>query len=395
VTSVQHSGISRDFGSFEQETRDALRAYEASGLRVRYAVQARNRNSFAYEADEDFLRRLEPDLAAAVAAAAEAMGGATEDEFEALVRELIPRYDDHPRIGVLLCAEGPEWCTDDLLRRLRSLADELGAGIHLHFLESPYQREYLRREYGRPALEQLDALGLLGPDVSLAHAVWLTEADMRLCAERGVAICHNPSSNLRLRVGIAPVATMLEHGVTVALGADSTGLNDDDDLLQEMGLAARLHQLPRGLRRGPGPEPVDILRMATSDGARAIGLPDAVGRLEPGRHADLVLLDYEEISKPFLADDVDPIAALVYRARARHVDTVIVGGTPLLAGGRFTAIDEDGVHAALAASARAPVPPRIEAWMDAVRRVRPAVEAFYSGWEEPALQPAYVPNSLT
>lgn len=395
VTCVQHSGFSRDFGALRRETTEALRAYETAGLRVGYAVQIRDRHSYAYEDDQAFLRRVPPELAAEVNAAADAMGATSFDEFEDLARELVTKYADHPRIHMLLSAEGPEWCSDDVLLRIRALADELAVGVHLHCLESPYQREMLNRTYGRPVMAHLDKLGFLRDDVSIAHAVWLTEDDMRLCATRGVSVCHNPSSNLRLRVGIAPVSTMLEHGVNVAIGIDSSGINDDDDMLQEIGLAARLHTLPRGLESTAPPKPLDILRMATIDGARAIGLADEIGVLEAGRRADLTVLDYKAMSGPYMSDTVDPIDVLIYRGRSRHVDSVVVHGRPILVDNAFISIDESAVHQRIAESARTPPTERIAAWIDAVRQLRPYVAEYYRNWLEPPLQPSYVPNSLS
>ncbi len=393
VTTVQHSGISRDFAALAEETDQALRAYEESGMRAAYAVQFRNRNSYVYEDDETFLSRLEPATAERLRTATEAMGGASVDECEAIAREMVQRYKDHETIKVLLCAEGPEWCDDDLLRRLRALADELGTGIHLHCLESPYQREYLRREYGDDIVSHLDDIGLLGPDVSLAHAVWLTEREMRLCQERDVSICHNPSSNLRLQVGIAPATRMMELGVNVALGMDSTGLNDDEDMLFELGLAARLHRAPRSLGVQWAPDAVDTLRMATSNAARALGMEDQIGRLKAGYKADVVLLDYEAMTAPFTDPGVNPIDVLVGRGRGRHVDSVIVGGNALLTEGEFVDLDQGKIAADLAESAQKPQPERVRQWVAALEEIKPVVEQFYSGWEEPEYRPDYIPNS--
>nr|WP_271208983.1 amidohydrolase family protein [Rhodococcus wratislaviensis]GLK33414.1 5-methylthioadenosine/S-adenosylhomocysteine deaminase [Rhodococcus wratislaviensis] len=394
VTTVQHSGISRDFGQLRNETESALRAYATIGMRVAYALQARDRNTFAYEDDDTFLSRLSPGLAQETKSALAQMGEPSFEEFESLARELVSRYSGSALIKVLLSAEGPEWCSEPLLNGIRSLADELHVGIHMHCLETPHQREYFRSRYGKSVLSYLDDLNFLRSDLSLAHAVWMTEEDIRLCAERGVSVCHNPSSNLRLRVGVAPLPEMLDRGINVALGLDSSGINDDDDMLQEMGLAARLHSMPRGLNSKWAPGSVDILRMATIEGAKALGIGDEAGSLEAGMRADLVLLDYESISGPYMADSVNPIDAVVYRARNRHVDMVMINGDLVLKGGEFTSIDEPSVREQLAASARNAPSPRVTAWTNALRKIRPEVEKFYAGWAEPSYKPSYFPNSL-
>jgi 5-methylthioadenosine/S-adenosylhomocysteine deaminase len=389
VTCVAHFGISRDPARFETETREALRAYEDSGLRVSYAVQARDRNSFVYEDDEAFLGWLPAGVAESARSALGAGEWPTADESLALVVELAERYASHPRIRVLPCTEGPEWCSDELLLALRETATRLGTGLHLHALESPLQRELALREHGRPALERLDELGLLGPDVAIAHGVWLTEAEMDLCARRGVTVCHNPSSNLRLCCGVLPLGALVERGVDVALGTDSTALNDDDDMLQEMRLAAKLHRMPGGRP----PSSLDVLRMATTNGARLVGRAGEVGTLAPGARADALLLDMAAAGAPHVAPAAGVVDAVLYRAGRAHVDTVMVGGEVVLSGGRFVTLDEAHVHARLAESARERPSAPATRRRDALAALRPHVEGFYDGWPEPAHEPSYRPNS--
>ena len=136
----------------------------------------------------------------------------------------------------------------------------------MHCLESPYQREFGFASYGKSTVEHLHELGMLGPDVSLGHAVWLKDRDMEICAETGTSVCHNASSNLRLRVGILPAARMLEKGVNVSIGMDGTTLNDDEDMLQELRLVSKLHRAPRGLEYTACPTPFDVLTMGTVNG---------------------------------------------------------------------------------------------------------------------------------
>src|SRR5262249_42004683 len=160
--------------------------------------------------------------------------------------------------------------------------------------------EFGKQSYGTSTVEHLDELGILGPDVSLGHAVWLNDRDMEICAATGTSVCHNASSNLRLRVGILPAARMLEQGVNVSIGMDGTTLNDDDDMLQELRLVAKLHRVPRGLEHTPCPTSVDVLRMATVNGARSVTMESQIGKLEPGRKADVVLIE-DAFARPYLA----------------------------------------------------------------------------------------------
>jgi len=395
VTCVQHAGAPRDPDALEDETKAALRAYEDCGLRVAYGIPIQDRNTYAYVDDEEFLSALPRPVAERLRQAADASGMPSVERFLALVDELREVYAGHPRIRLLLGPQTPEWCTDKLLELLRQKATESNMGIHMHVLESPHQREYCLREYGRPALEHLDQLGFLGPDLSIAHGVWLTRAEMELCADRGVSVCHNPSSNLRLRVGVLPLASMLESGVNVALGMDSTTINDDEDMLQEMRLAAKLHGLPRGLSHAWGPTPRDVFQLATVNGARALGLADEIGVLEAHRRADAVLVNYEALAGPYVDPTLDLLDVIVQRGRADHVDTVVIGGEIVLADGRFTALDEDEITERLADSAQASPSERSRAWMGALREARPYVERFYQGWPESRYEPSYRINSPT
>jgi 5-methylthioadenosine/S-adenosylhomocysteine deaminase len=395
VTTVLHSAFLRDWGWFEDEIRAGLTAYAASGVRVAYAVPVADRNTFVYQDDEQFLGTLPDETRRRVAAALEEASPPGGDEWRRVFRALREEHAEDPRVEILLGPVGPEWCSDGLLAEVRDEAARSGAGIHFHFLESPYQREFLRRAYGTAPARHLDELGLLGEHVSVAHGVWLTEEEIQLCAERGVSVCHNASSNLRLRVGILPLPALLEKGINVAIGMDSTTINDDDDMLQEMRLVDLLHRLPRGLGDAPCPLPFDVMKMATVNGARATGFGPEIGGLSPGQLADLVLLDWTEVEKPYVHETSHVIETLVTRARKQCVDTVVIGGEVVLRGGEFVHLDADRVARELGAlAARAPQP-RSRRWTEALEDVRPYVEAYYRGWASPPYEPYYTVNSRT
>ncbi|MDQ3993180.1 MAG: amidohydrolase family protein [Actinomycetota bacterium] len=394
VTTVLHAGYNREPGNLRAEAFASLHAHDDAGLRVAFGVQARDQNSFGYEPDDTFLSRLSPELAARVRAALAEFPPFTTDDYFALVDDLFAAYGDHPRVTLLLCPFGPQWCSDDLLRRLRAVGTSYGAGLHLHCLESPFQREYGRTSYGVGTVEHLNELGFLGSDVSLAHAVWMTEREMDICAATGTSVCHNASSNLRLRCGILPAALLLEKGVNVSIGTDGMGLNDDDDMLQELRLVARLHGLPRALERLPCPTSADVLRMATVNGARSTTIGPAIGTLEPGAKADVVLIDLDAVAGAYLNPSADVVDALLYRGRASHVDTVLVDGEVILSGGRFTKVDEDAITGRLVENAAAPAAPRVARLLAALEELLPHAHSLYTGWTEPEFRPAYMVDSV-
>ena len=168
--------------------------------------------------------------------------------------------------------------------------------MHMHLVETAYQKEYARRRGGGTAVDYLQEHGLLGPRMTLGHGTWLTEGDIELAAETGTHVCHNASSNLRLRSGIAPVNRLEARGVNVGLGMDEAGINDDRDMLQEMRVALNVH-------REPGfddsvPTTAQVLRMATANGAQTTPFGTDIGTLEVGKAADLVVMSWRDIAFP-------------------------------------------------------------------------------------------------
>ncbi len=252
------------------------------------------------------------------------------------------------RIRTAVAPTIPTQCTDDFLAGCVRLAREHGVGLHTHLAESKVQAVAARRRWGRTAVERLAELGALGPGFVGAHAVWLTDDDMRRLADAGAAVAHNPASNLRLGSGIAAVREMLDAGVTVALGTDGSMCSDNQDLFEALRLAALIgnvrfpHHTARWLTAA------DVWRMATLNGARAVGLADAVGALEPGRQADMVLL---RAGSTFLRPLSDALGSLVYVETGAGVDTVLVAGRVVLRAGRVLGVDEDRLRAQAQAAA--------------------------------------------
>jgi cytosine/adenosine deaminase-related metal-dependent hydrolase len=273
--------------------------------------------------------------------------------------------------------------------RTAEAAERLDAGVQTHALESFYEKLHGPRSYGKPTLLHLDDLGVLGPRFSIAHGVWLTEPEIEVLAETGAAVSHNPSSNLRLRAGVAPLNALLAAGVTVALGMDGTTLNDDEDMFAEMRLALRLHRTP--MLDGPAPEPREILALATAGGAKLLRAEHRLGRLATGYAADVVLVRLDRLTWPWVAPECDPRELVLLRARADDVETVLVAGEVVLDGGRPTRFDATAVGAAVAeALAGQDLPP---AAADLIDRLLPAVEAHYKRWEMPDLHPYTAYNS--
>jgi 5-methylthioadenosine/S-adenosylhomocysteine deaminase len=185
---------------------------------------------------------------------------------------------------------------------------------------------------------------------ALAHGVWLRDSDIDLLARTGATVVHNCSSNMRLAAGVAPLRQLVAAGVSVALGLDDMGLADDDDMFAEVRVA-HVMQRVRGEERHPRLPAAAVFGLGWDGGARVVGATSAIGRLEPGRRGDAVALDLRALSAPYAVDGADVWELLMARAKAAHVDSVIVDGRVLMQGRRLTHIDRDALMAEVADAA--------------------------------------------
>ena len=254
-------------------------------------------------------------------------------------------HDSDGTINIFIGPDGPTRCTPEFLAAIKAAAREGNTGIQMHALETKYQMLHGRREKGKSLIQYLYELDFLGPEVSLAHAIWLNTDDMNLVAETGTSIAHNASSNLRLFDGIAPVQTMLAHGVNVALGTDSFGFSDDNDFVEEIRLAALLQRKPGIDEQGLSGQ--TILEMATINGARALGMAERTGSLKPGKRADVITVSSQRICAPFMNPLYSPQELFWRRARREDVCDVLINGQVVLENGQLTTIDLPTVEAEL------------------------------------------------
>jgi 5-methylthioadenosine/S-adenosylhomocysteine deaminase len=241
------------------------------------------------------------------------------------------RYCFAPRFAVS--------CTRELLERVASLARMHEVLIHTHASENRAEIELVERETGRSNIAYLDALGVSGPHVLLAHCVHVGEDEMTLLASKGTHVAHCPSSNMKLGSGIAPVAEMLRRGVSVSLGSDGAPCNNRLDMFTEMRTAALLQKVSHGADAMPAAR---VLRMATRDGARALGLEDEIGSLEVGKLADITVVELERLHT---TPRPEVVSTIVYAAEACDVRDVLIDGRVVLREGELTTLSESEVVA--------------------------------------------------
>ncbi|MFE7840604.1 amidohydrolase [Streptomyces sp. NPDC057474] len=271
-------------------------------------------------------------------------GLAYGERLEWARRDLADR-SRRPGTRPVLFAHSAYTLNPDQLLEIAALATEFGALLHIHAAENATEVATVEVRYGKRPVELLDSLGLLGPDLLLAHAVDLTGPEIAALARTGTSVAHCPVSNLKLGCGIAPVPRLLSAGVTVGLGTDGAVSSNTLDVLSAVRQAALVHKAA-GDPTAVGAE--QAVRMATIEGARALGLGDHLGSLEPGKRADLIVLD---LGGPHLRPRHDPWSTLAYAAHSADVRDTVVEGRVLMRERVLTTLDEAAALADLEALA--------------------------------------------
>jgi cytosine/adenosine deaminase-related metal-dependent hydrolase len=341
ITTVQHihGWIPGTLPEIEAKSEEVLRAYRDVGMRVSYCFAVRDQNRLVYQADADFVAGLPDELKDSAAAWLSRTKLVLEEQLQ-LFKNLLSKHGASERTKIQLAPANLHWCSDAALTALAETSQAFDAPMHMHLLETQYQREYARRRGGGSAVDYLNRFGLLGPKLTLGHGVWLSEHDLDLVAETGTCICHNCSSNFRLRSGIAPLNAFEARGINTAIGLDEAGINDDRDMLQEMRLVLRAHRVP-GMDDADVPGMGQVLRMATIGGARTTPFGERIGILEAGRAADLSLIDWDKVSYPYLDPETPVLDAVIQRAKTEAVRLVMCNGEVIYQDGAFTRVDRD------------------------------------------------------
>ncbi len=259
-------------------------------------------------------------------------------KFGQAVREM-EMFRGESRLRFLHGPHAPYSCMPDYLMKLTRSCRERGIGQTIHLSESRLEMEGMEREHQTTPIQYVDRWGIFEVPVIAAHAVYATDEDIRLMAEKKVSVAINPRSNMKLGNGFAPVDKFLRAGINVCLGTDGCGSNNTLNMFSEMSAAALVY---KGANTDPGcVDAGEVLRMATVNGARAIGLEGELGEIREGALADLILVRLDE---PQFIPANNVIAGLVYSSSGAEVDTVMVDGRVLMENRRLTTIDEAGVY---------------------------------------------------
>jgi cytosine/adenosine deaminase-related metal-dependent hydrolase len=330
---------------YEKDLEEVIGAYLDSGMRVSFVPAIQDQNRHVYLEERQFVEKLPEDIRRTLSIKVpsdEDISKRIKSYFNTF-NETFEKYQDFEgRVKLSYGPTGVHWCSDELLERVKKEAERKDVGIHTHLQETKYQREYGFKVFGKTPLQHLEDIDFLGPKVSFAHCLWLTKEDIDLLSKRRAVAVHNPSSNLRLFSGIAPIVQMIKKGVRVAIGIDSTGINDDEDILQEIRLCSAIHRKP-GVREyqeySRHLSSTVLMDMATIQGAASTGLKK-IGAIEIGSKADLILLNTRNLPL-YLTSMLSLEEIILNWANGADVDTVMINGELIMKDRRFTKLDKN------------------------------------------------------
>lgn len=262
-----------------------------------------------------------------------------DDSFAAAIEFVTAWQGRHPRITPAFAPHAPYTVVPEHIEATAKMAAKLNAPVSMHIAEAPAESEMIFEKYETSPVRHVAATGLFDQQLIAAHMIQLDDRDIQLVAEKGVGAVHNPTSNMKLGAGVAPVAAMIDAGVNVGLGTDGAASNNDLDMWEEIRLAALLHKL-KAADPTAIPAPT-ALAMATRMGAAAVGLGEEVGQLLPGKQADLIQVDFTRLRHAPL---YDVMSHLVYVLDSQDVVTTIVAGRVLMRDRRVLTLDGEALR---------------------------------------------------
>ncbi len=354
-----------------EEAREVARAAADVGVRVTFAVSMRDRNPLVYGPSEAVLESMPPEARAIVEA--QYLGPMPSVEEQVARVEAIANAVESPTFAVQFGPNGAQWCSDELLRAVAQASQRTGRRVHMHLLETIHQRAFADAAYPQGVVRHLQEIGLLTERLTLAHCVHARPEELDAIARSGAVIATNPSSNLHLRSGIAPIGEAIRRGCRVALGVDGSALDEDDDVLREMRLGHFLHGgwgFDSVIERAP------FLATIVANGRFANGAPGS-GALSVGEPADILVLDLNRLDRDAVMP-VAPVDLVFARAAMAHVEKLIVAGREILSDGRLTGVDLEAAEAALREAYRRAMPSRAP-FLSAWSALETGVAQFYRG----------------
>jgi 5-methylthioadenosine/S-adenosylhomocysteine deaminase len=348
TTVHSHGYFNGPIDRYAEGTRKIVQGYRDSGIRCAFTLGIRDRFTYTFMEDRQFVESLPADVRSSVDPRV-TQCDMTFSQYYDLLYSLSRNF---PQVKFQLGPWNPVFCSDGLLEAVAEASQRDGWHIQTHLVETKYQAEYAKKTYGKSWVMRLHEIGMLSQRFSGAHCVWVEDDDIDVMKQSGMQVIHNPSSNLRLLSGVAPVRRFLAASVPIAFGLDSLGMNDDDDMLQDLRLSQLIHNNLPGIDSTPIPSSA-MLTMATQAGA-AVADIEGIGALAVGNHADVVLLSQPDVEGVPTGHSLADL--LLKRGKSLHVRSVMVGGRMVIEDGSWQERSAAQLLDTLRAAAQSPPP---------------------------------------
>lgn len=379
VTTVLHSHNPNRFEGMREEIIDAAKGYSDAGIRSILCPLYLDQNKGIYAEREKFICSLPKDVSEYFRSGIQDKK-MTIDEYLELIDSLREDLREEIASGMVeiqLHPNGGHWCSDEALLRMKRYAIDNHMKIHMHLLETRYQKEYAFKSWGCSFISHYEAIGMLGPWLTCAHMVHLEDEDIDLLAQHRVMCINNPSSNIRLRSGMFRLTDLVDADVPVGLGLDGCAYDDDQDYLREIRTA--FYNMS-----GTGVDgcisPYTTLKMATSKGSMIADGRLSEGVIREGAKADFVMISLEQLTRPYADESVDMADLLIHRGCRACVEKVFVGGTMIINRQEYQkklAIAEAELVEAISESRKINQPVDLE-WKKTITQ---KIHDFYKEWE--------------
>ncbi len=329
VTTVVHCHNISDVQRIKEELLDTVRGYTDAGIRVVLCPPYTDQNALIYGDRSQFMASLDEkqrdEFSNMVTDAPLSL-----TDYLKLVEELKEEMKDliHKEMAAIqLHPVGGQWCSDEALAEIKAYAQKNRMRIHMHLLETKYQKIYGQKNWGKSIVAHFEEIGFLGPWLTIAHAVWLTEEDRQILKRNQVKVVTNPSSNLRLRSGIFSLQEMVQSGITCSVGLDGCALDDDQDYGRELRLAL-YNPAVSGIQAQVTHD--QIAEMAYQGGSKAIGESFSSGELAVGKLADFICYDGEKLDFPYADDSLTWQEKIIQKGTRDKIDAVYCGGRKIV-----------------------------------------------------------------
>ena len=362
VCSTMHCHNASSTGDLVEEAGLVIQAAKDVGIHLAFSCPLIDSNPWVYDGPNALKPHMSPSVWESLSHAIPKYKMA---KYQIAAVEAIAANHHGPGADIQYGPIGPQWCSEELLGLIADGSKNSGRRIHMHLLETERQRLWLDQKYPQGIIPYLDSIGFLSPRLSVAHGVQLRPEECDLMAERGVIVVSNPSANLRLRSGIAPVHDFRTAGLKYAIGLDGTGLDDDQDYWREIRLFYLLHG-GRSLVRETSAQ--EVFDAAIHVGSQVVNRP---------KRNDCVLINYDALTKDAIFDDLEETEVILTRMTRQYVAGLIVDGKWVVENGKTVNIDLDECKKELRKQARS-LSSQIEPSRNSVRQLQVAIRRYYA-----------------